>query len=685
MEKSSDSVFELFLDEDHEVTPNPNVDSPYKYSPDEYKEETEPAFLFKGAYAPAIPEDVVETASDNSQPLEYAYNPGEYSAYNSYTSYSDHDTPVKTPSRPKISDRIKAFEQLSNSNSSPPQINKYVDDNYDYLEHNQQAYPSELQRQESSSSLYITDEEASQSSYGDIDQEESQGIPARAVPAPHASENNRDWNNEFQILISLPTQSTLERLDRAKQIQLFVQEFTSEVSKIGKVIINEVGKATLNKTYPPVNVGGIAGGEKYLVNNIFFKFALDIYHLYGGTEFAMKAANMELLGLDAYLDAQKVVHGLRIPLMCLLDYKGYRLAATTVLPIDKDTLIYGSADGGKTVMMSNPVVNKAMEDAAKYLNIKPHRVTDILVTIHSPIDIEVHAARDNNYYVLDSARVWPPEHPVSFLPAMLLPAKGDNIEKFDLEISKLSSMLGQSLEKASSVLSEGVVYFGDQKELDSESMNEFASIIAGFPIKGKAVFIYGFQGRFLYNQLRPEFVKRYSKPLSSDAFSGFGKHDAKEHNFEIVEATKYLRDNVIRGFADKLLSGELVASSGSSIVDLMHQHGINTRYLGLLLNYCSDDSRLSGTIMTEMVARTLKNFMKRKLRMMKTREDAHCQKIIVKYLNIALGNSPHSELFWNKLIYLLMEMKFGQYLTSKINQKLKNPLRYATLTFLIVC
>lgn len=36
-------------------------------------------------------------------------------------------------------------------------------------------------------------------------------------------------------------------------------------------------------------------------------------------------------------------------------------------------------------MMSNPVVNKAMEDAAKYLNIKPHRVTDILVTIHSPI------------------------------------------------------------------------------------------------------------------------------------------------------------------------------------------------------------------------------------------------------------------------------------------------------------
>jgi len=39
----------------------------------------------------------------------------------------------------------------------------------------------------------------------------------------------------------------------------------------------------------------LAGGEKYLVNNIFFKFALDIYHLYGGTEFAMKAGTCQFV------------------------------------------------------------------------------------------------------------------------------------------------------------------------------------------------------------------------------------------------------------------------------------------------------------------------------------------------------------------------------------------------------
>jgi hypothetical protein len=51
----------------------------------------------------------------------------------------------------------------------------------------------------------------------------------------------------------------LEKLERAKQIQQFVRDFTNEVSRIGKVIINEVGKANSNKTYRPVNVGGIAG------------------------------------------------------------------------------------------------------------------------------------------------------------------------------------------------------------------------------------------------------------------------------------------------------------------------------------------------------------------------------------------------------------------------------------------
>ena len=43
------------------------------------------------------------------------------------------------------------------------------------------------------------------------------------------------------------------------------------------------------------------------------------------------------------------------------------------------------------------------------------------------------------------------------------------------------------------------------------------------------------KGEFLYEMMRPEFVKKYKIALSSDAFSGFGAHDAQIHNQEVSE------------------------------------------------------------------------------------------------------------------------------------------------------
>ena len=35
---------------------------------------------------------------------------------------------------------------------------------------------------------------------------------------------------------------------------------------------------------PTVGLGGRAGGEKYMVHNILFKFALDAFGLFGGSD-----------------------------------------------------------------------------------------------------------------------------------------------------------------------------------------------------------------------------------------------------------------------------------------------------------------------------------------------------------------------------------------------------------------
>jgi len=58
----------------------------------------------------------------------------------------------------------------------------------------------------------------------------------------------------------------------------------------------------------------------------------------------MKAAKHELRGLIYY--ASVGVEGLHFPLMCLVNYKGFRIIAEALLPINKETIVYGSSHGG---------------------------------------------------------------------------------------------------------------------------------------------------------------------------------------------------------------------------------------------------------------------------------------------------------------------------------------------------
>lgn len=111
-----------------------------------------------------------------------------------------------------------------------------------------------------------------------------------------------------------------------------------------------------------------------------------------------------------------------LPLMALINYRGFRLVAISLLPINKSTIIYGrnfvsilcdswmyfflkliffdflylcffwlkgSCDGGVTAHNSNETFNRKMEEAAKILNLKGHIVgLDKKAMIYSAGDIE---------------------------------------------------------------------------------------------------------------------------------------------------------------------------------------------------------------------------------------------------------------------------------------------------------
>lgn len=95
---------------------------------------------------------------------------------------------------------------------------------------------------------------------------------------------------------------------------------------------------------------------------------MDKRGLYGGHEYIMKAAGHELKGLMEYMDCR--VAGLHFPLAVLVDYRGYRLLAEAILPIGRDTIVYGSADGGTNIHADHPHMNARMKTAAKILNLK---------------------------------------------------------------------------------------------------------------------------------------------------------------------------------------------------------------------------------------------------------------------------------------------------------------------------
>ena len=82
------------------------------------------------------------------------------------------------------------------------------------------------------------------------------------------------------------------------------------------------------------------GGQKFIVHNILFKLAVDYNGLFGNDYAAAKAAGNELRGLISYFNTG--ISDLNVPLMALVDYRGFRLIAMSILPVGEETIIYGS-------------------------------------------------------------------------------------------------------------------------------------------------------------------------------------------------------------------------------------------------------------------------------------------------------------------------------------------------------
>lgn len=381
-----------------------------------------------------------------------------------------------------------------------------------------------------------------------------------AAPAPSPPARVRDWNEEFQRVRMIPQQH------RAEPLYLLTKDFVSTATSIGKKIIMEAHTAEWLKTIQPKDAGGVAGGEKYIEEGIFFKFAKDSLGLYGGDEFAAKACNHELRGLNALLNCW--VDGLHFPMLCLVDFLGFRLIASSILPITNKTLIYGSGDGGLTVANSSPEFGDKVALAARILNLKAHLVgrSGKPQLLHLAGDVEGHKGTDGRFYILDTARVFPPDVP-----------------KVSIRCGHLYRLLRPELVKQNPV------------PLSSDAFSRWGLHRAAQHNKEVVE-----AARRLTSEIIPAFIAHLRETLA-DGSGGEGHH--------------HRGSGVLFDFWPTNIGTHI---DGELLTQQMHRRGINARYLSTIytaLATAPDSAEAAAKlVMTEMVARVVKAMLRTRLR-----------------------------------------------------------------------
>lgn len=203
---------------------------------------------------------------------------------------------------------------------------------------------------------------------------------------------SHEWQERYIEAINMSTDTPNEALERARVIHNVQTQFIETAGNIVKVIVNESHLPNEEKTIAVANVGGIAGGDKYIKNGIMFKYAVDSKNIYGSDAFAAKAAGAEMRALRcisamSQLEAQKIRREIKdnsveiepdvvnTPISTVVDYMGQRLICSALIPIGDETLIYGSKDAGRTIHFDQRA-HDSIQNFAKHFNLASHRVFD---------------------------------------------------------------------------------------------------------------------------------------------------------------------------------------------------------------------------------------------------------------------------------------------------------------------
>ncbi|KAI9139390.1 clustered mitochondria-domain-containing protein [Paraphysoderma sedebokerense] len=208
--------------------------------------------------------------------------------------------------------------------------------------------------------------------------------------------------------MSQPSGNKEAALHKDVKVAEFLGSFREVAQYYGQKIIDEYHLKSISKQ-----------GEKqpgtWLHGQILFYLASDFDdESLEQIESSFRKTSLELLGINSVNKHQQ--SDLHTALMCLIDYKGFRLVAYAVMPLeDKKTLVLevaGDEDDGPVVDVT---ALEKVNEVGKLLNLKDHQVdlgNGKGVGLRVSANVEVHYCQKyDHYYVLNLCDLYPLDIP----------------------------------------------------------------------------------------------------------------------------------------------------------------------------------------------------------------------------------------------------------------------------------
>ncbi|OVA10333.1 Protein of unknown function DUF727 [Macleaya cordata] len=485
----------------------------------------------------------------------------------------------------------------------------------------------------------------------------------------------RDWNEEVQSCREFPHTTPQERILRDRALYKVTSDF------VNAAISGAVG--VISRCIPPINPTDPECFHMYVHNNIFFSFAVDAdlgqlsknhasivklkiesvsslpdssektscnhgnccdshaeksngsnleevpgvvdpnpdasadSQLADSEQATYASANNDLKGTKAYQEAD--VPGLYNLAMAIIDYRGHRVVAQSIIPGilqgDKsDSLLYGSVDNGKKICWNEAFHSKVLE-AAKRLHIKEHTVLDAsgnAVKLAAPVECKGIVGCDDRHYLLDLMRVTPrdanytgpgsrfcvlrPELVTAFCQAEAAERSKDRSQPDgEVPVVSDSSNLSNVDSKASTEASGEVSNCQDKiEEANVNAVPEVDSAPAENGVLSEEIL------------LNPNVFTEFKLAGSQEELA------ADEEN--VRKAGSFLKDVVLPKFVQDLCTLEVSPMDGQTLIEALHAHGINVRYIGKVADMTKHLPHIWDLCAIEIVVRSAKHILKDVLR-----------------------------------------------------------------------